>query len=173
MNLSESEILHILKMVEESSFGELRLETDGLKLLVRKKGYVVSCAETELKPLSPVHAENQVQKPVIKDTLAPDDPGKSKKVDVDREGIIAVKASMLGVVYLKPSPDMPPYVEVGSYVKANDTVCLIEIMKVFTAITSGVNGYITEILIETNEMVEYGQPLFLVMPATESSGKKE
>jgi acetyl-CoA carboxylase biotin carboxyl carrier protein len=171
MNLSEIEILHILKMLEESSFGELRLETGDLKLLVRKKGYVASCTGTEPKSLSPVPAEIQVQKPVIKDTLAPDGPDKSKKVDVDREGTIAVRASMLGVVYLRPSPDMPPYVAVGSLVKADDTVCLIEIMKVFTAMKSGVDGYITEILIASNEMVEYGQPLFLVTPATESSRK--
>jgi acetyl-CoA carboxylase biotin carboxyl carrier protein len=94
---------------------------------------------------------------------------KPKHADVDREGIVAIKASMLGIVYRRPSPDMPPYVEVGSYVKADDTVCLIEIMKVFTAIRSDVSGYITDILVETNEMVEYGQPLFLVKPATEPS----
>ena len=76
--------------------------------------------------------------------------------------MVPIKAPLLGTVYRRPSPEASPYVEKGSFVKEDDTVCLIEVMKVFTAVKAGVRGRITEILIEANEMVEYGQPLFMV-----------
>jgi acetyl-CoA carboxylase biotin carboxyl carrier protein len=66
--------------------------------------------------------------------------------------------------YRRSAPESPPYVEVGSHVKADDTVCLIEIMKVFTSVKAGVSGRIAEVLIAENSMVEYGQPLFMIKP---------
>jgi len=68
----------------------------------------------------------------------------------------------LCLLYLSPA-----YIDLGSVVKEDDTVCLIEVMKVFTAVKAGVRGRIKEILVETNDMVEYGQPLFMVEPETD------
>ena len=95
--------------------------------------------------------------------------GKGKRVTAaaQREGLVPIKAPLLGTVYRRPTPDAPPYVEMGSFVKEDDTVCLIEVMKVFSAVKAGVRGRITEVLVETNEMVEYGQPLFMVKPEAE------
>jgi acetyl-CoA carboxylase biotin carboxyl carrier protein len=50
-------------------------------------------------------------------------------------------------------------------VKEEETVCLIEVMKVFTAVKAGIRGHVSQVLIETNDMVEYNQPMFLVKPA--------
>jgi biotin carboxyl carrier protein len=80
--------------------------------------------------------------------------------------MVPIKAPLLGTVYRRPAPEAPPYVELDSFVKEDDTVCLIEVMKVFTAVKAGVRGRITEILVETNQMVEYGQPLFMVKAET-------
>lgn len=171
MTLSEAEILQILKMLEESSFGELRLETGELKLVVRKKGFIPSCAETDPVPVSSAPAQIQIQQPVIQDARTHGDPGAPSRPAADQEGTVPIKAPMLGTVYRRPSPDAPPYVEIGSFVEEDDTVCLIEVMKVFTAVKAGVRGYITEILIETTEMVEYGQPLLMVRPEIESAKK--
>jgi acetyl-CoA carboxylase biotin carboxyl carrier protein len=173
MALTEDEVVQILKMVEQSGFGELRLETADLKLLVRKKGYVVPAAQLDPEPGTPGAVPAAAHEPVIQGPAVPDGSDKPKKQMVSgEEGLVPIKSTMLGTVYLRPSPDAPHYVEVGSYVKKDDTICLIEVMKVFTAVKAGVNGYIAEVLVETNEMVEYGQPLFLVRPAAESGGKK-
>jgi len=169
--LSEAEILQILRMFEESSFGELRLETGELKLVVRKKGCIASGAESNPLPASPVPVESQVPQPVIQDARVKGEADKTKKAAADQEGTVAITSPMLGTVYLRPSPDAPPYVEVGSFVKGGDTLCLIEVMKVFTAVNASVQGHITEILIESNEMVEYGQPLFRVRPEIASARK--
>ena len=173
MTLSEAEILQILGLLEESSFGELRLEMGQLKVVLRKKGCIASGAETNSLPASPVPVENQVPlpQPGIEDARVQGDAGKPKKTAADREGTVAITSPMLGTVYLRPSPDAPPYVEVGSFVKEGDSLCLIEVMKVFTAVNATVRGCITEILVESNEMVEYGQPLFRVRPEIASARK--
>jgi acetyl-CoA carboxylase biotin carboxyl carrier protein len=173
MALTEDEVIQILKMVEQSGFGELRLETADLKLLVRKKGYVVPAAQLDPEPGTSGAFSVAVHEPAKEGVAVPGGSDKPKKQMVsDQEGLVPIRSTMLGTVYLRPSPDAPHYAEVGSYVKKDDTICLIEVMKVFTAVKAGVSGYIAEVLVETNEMVEYGQPLFLVRPAAEPGGKK-
>ena len=78
---------------------------------------------------------------------------------------MAVTASSVGVFYRRPSPDQPPFVQVGSVVAANDPVCLIEVMKMFTGVVAPCAGRIADILIEDATMVEYGQPLMYIEPA--------
>jgi acetyl-CoA carboxylase biotin carboxyl carrier protein len=166
MKLTEDEVIQILKLVEESSFDELHLETGEIKLVVRKKGCgapAVDLGSMAGNPVSP-----NVMAPKEPQTRPPEagQQPKGKKVEtpIHQEGLVPIKAPLLGTVYRRPSPDAPPYVDVDSFVKEDDTVCLIEVMKVFTAVKAGVRGQISEILVETNEMVEYGQPLFTVKP---------
>jgi biotin carboxyl carrier protein len=68
----------------------------------------------------------------------------------------------VGVFYRRPSPDQPPFVQVGSEVAAKDPVCLIEVMKMFTGVVAPCKGRIADILIEDATMVEYGQPLMYI-----------
>jgi acetyl-CoA carboxylase biotin carboxyl carrier protein len=69
---------------------------------------------------------------------------------------------MVGTFYRAPSPDAPPYVDVGDHVKKGDVVCIIEAMKIMNEIESDIKGEITEVLISNEEPVEYNQPLFKV-----------
>jgi len=73
-----------------------------------------------------------------------------------------VKAPMVGTVYLSPSPDANTFVQAGQTVKAGDTLCLIEAMKMFNQIEADKSGTITSILIETGVPVEFNQPLFVI-----------
>ncbi|RIN14946.1 acetyl-CoA carboxylase biotin carboxyl carrier protein, partial [Mammaliicoccus vitulinus] len=75
---------------------------------------------------------------------------------------LTINAPMVGTFYKSPSPDEGPYVQVGSHVDADTTVCILEAMKLFNEIQAEVSGEITEILVEDGQMVEYGQPLFKV-----------
>ena len=72
---------------------------------------------------------------------------------------------MVGTFYASPSPDAPPFVSVGTVVRPDTTVCIIEAMKVFTDIPAGVAGTIAEVLVKNGQPVEFGQPLFRVDPA--------
>ena len=69
---------------------------------------------------------------------------------------------MVGVFYSAPAPDSEPYVSVGSVVKKGDVLCLIEAMKLMNEVTAEKNGMITEICAENGQVVEYGQPLFMI-----------
>lgn len=78
---------------------------------------------------------------------------------------LAIDSPMVGTFYSASAPDAPPFVSVGSSIRADTTVCVIEAMKVFTDIPAGIAGTITEVLVKNGQAVEFGQPLFRVDPA--------
>ena len=80
-------------------------------------------------------------------------------------GTIEIKAQIMGMFYAQPEPGAPPFVTNGAEVKEDTTVCLIEVMKTFNAMTAGMKGVITEICAENAQLVEYGQVLVRVRPA--------
>ena len=77
---------------------------------------------------------------------------------------IVIESPMVGTYYSSSAPDAPPFVSVGSVVHPETIVCIIEAMKVFTDIPAGVSGTIAEILVKNGQAVEFGQPLFRVIP---------
>lgn len=74
----------------------------------------------------------------------------------------AQKSPMVGTFYRAPSPTSPAFVEVGQSVKAGDTLCIIEAMKLMNEIEAEKSGVIKEILVENGQPVEYGEPLFII-----------
>lgn len=74
----------------------------------------------------------------------------------------AVKAPMVGTVYLSPSPGAKTFIEVGQNVKMGDTLCLIEAMKMFNQIEADRSGVVTAILVESGVPVEFNQPLVVI-----------
>lgn len=74
----------------------------------------------------------------------------------------AQKSPMVGTFYRAPSPSSPPFVEVGQSVKAGETLCIIEAMKLMNEIEAEKSGVIKEILVENGQPVEYGEPLFII-----------
>ena len=76
--------------------------------------------------------------------------------------LFKIKSPVSGTFYRAPSPEDPPYVEVGQEVKAGDLVCLVESMKVFTEVTAERSGIIRKILVENEDPVRACQPLFEV-----------
>lgn len=73
-----------------------------------------------------------------------------------------VKSPMVGTAYLRPAPESPPFVDVGSSVKAGDKILLVEAMKTFNEIIAPKGGTVTQILVADGQPVEYGQALFVI-----------
>jgi acetyl-CoA carboxylase biotin carboxyl carrier protein len=71
---------------------------------------------------------------------------------------------MVGTFYRAPAPGEPLFVEVGDRVKAGQSVCIIEAMKLMNEIEAEVSGQVMEILVQNGEPVEYGQPLMRINP---------
>ncbi|HSH25503.1 MAG TPA: acetyl-CoA carboxylase biotin carboxyl carrier protein, partial [Massilibacterium sp.] len=89
---------------------------------------------------------------------------KAASANVDDPTLVKIKSPMVGTFYSQPSPDQPAYVKVGDKVDEESVVCIVEAMKLFNEIEAEVKGEIVEVLVENEELVEYGQPLFLVKP---------
>lgn len=80
-------------------------------------------------------------------------------------GMVTVRAPNLGTFYRAPKPGAPSYVEVGQAIDADTEVCLIEVMKLFTPVKSGVKGTVRQIVVNDGTMVEYEQILVIIEPA--------
>lgn len=87
---------------------------------------------------------------------------KTSKHSISEEDnkITQIKSPMVGTVYLQPEPGKQRYVRLDSEVKIGDVVCIIEAMKMMTEVKSNVNGVISKILVEDEDLVEFDQPLF-------------
>ena len=81
------------------------------------------------------------------------------------DGATVVRAPYLGTFYRSPKPGAEPYVELGATVTADSELCLVEVMKLFTAVRAGVAGKISEVLASDGELVAAGQPLFVILAA--------
>jgi len=89
------------------------------------------------------------------------------------ENVVYIKSPLVGVFYRAPSPESPPFVEVGTVVRKGDTLCIVEAMKVMNEIKSDYDGSVSEILVENAKPVEYGQVLFVVnlsSPSPDAAG---
>ena len=83
---------------------------------------------------------------------------------MDLEGLVPIKANVTSVFYRRPSPEEPPFVEVGDEVQEDTVVCLLEVMKCFRQVMAETRGHIVKICAESNSLVEEGSVLFLIHP---------
>ena len=86
----------------------------------------------------------------------------SAATGANEEGIVYVTSPLVGTFYRSPTPDAPPFVDVGSRIRAGQRLCIVEAMKLMNEIEAEVEGTILEILVENGKPVEYGQKLFRV-----------
>jgi acetyl-CoA carboxylase biotin carboxyl carrier protein len=156
VELSHEDVKKILEIIDAAEhLQELELVYGGFRLHVRR-GDAGAVAPTEERVASPAAPE----------PTAPSKPQASPpKLAVEpalAEGEIAIRAPMLGTFYRSPAPGQPSFVEIGKRVQADDTVCLIEVMKLFSSIKAGVDGVVTRILVENGTMVEFNQMLIVI-----------
>jgi acetyl-CoA carboxylase biotin carboxyl carrier protein len=188
-DLSQNEVERILDIVDRLNDIEVRLEVGDMKLHVRKFGdaslagafapSASASATTSFAPAQPAvqtPAQAPAQTPAQATTQAPAAQRTQPQAaaaqaakpaaasSASQAGLVEVRAPMLGRFYRASSPSEPAYVEVGSTVRAEDTVCMIEVMKLFNTVPAGVNGTIVEIVAENGQMVEHDAVLFRVRP---------
>jgi acetyl-CoA carboxylase biotin carboxyl carrier protein len=160
MELTDDDVLEILKLFEQSKFDFLHLEHGDRKITISKPGYVPPAAGVVAPSTAPGHFPTPPSAP----TTGPDTKAaRSEPVAID-EGLVAIPAPIVGKFYSAPSPNDPPFVTIGDRVTVDATLGLIEVMKVFTSIKSTVTGVVERILVSNGTAVEYGQALFLIRP---------
>ena len=156
MELSEDDVLHILKLIDESQFDYFQLEVGDLKITVSKG---------EPIPIAAAAAPAAVTAPKPAHAAAPAAKPETPKATPIPPGMAPITAPILGTFYVAPEPGAPPFVKVGETITEDTTVGLIEVMKVFNSVRSGVKGVVTELVVQNGQFVEHGQTLFLVKPA--------
>lgn len=163
MNLSE--IQDLIKFVAKSGVTEVEIEEKDFKITIKTEDRKARREEQTIYVQQPMMQQlPQVQQPQVAPAALPAPPAAvTPPAPVDN--YITVKSPMIGTFYRSPSPDKPVFFEVGDSIKAGDTVCIIEAMKLFNEIESEVSGRIVKVLVDDASPVEYDQPLFLVDPA--------
>jgi acetyl-CoA carboxylase biotin carboxyl carrier protein len=162
MELSEDDVLHILKLIDESKFDYFQLEVGELKITVSKGDPIpLAGAAPQSNAPSPVPA---AAKPALAPAPAPAAPAPAAKPAAIPEGMVAITAPILGTFYVAPEPGAPPFVKVGQQITEDTTAGLIEVMKVFNSVRAGVSGTIIEVVAQNGQFVEFGQTLFIVKP---------
>jgi len=158
MELSEDDVLHILKLIDESKFDYFQLEVGELKITVSKGDPIPIAGATQpaAGSVSPSPA------PAPKAAAAA--PAPSVKPAVIPEGMLSITAPLLGTFYIAPEPGAPPFVKVGQQITEDTTVGLIEVMKVFNSVRAVVKGTIVEVVAQNGQFVEFGQALYIVKP---------
>lgn len=166
MELTESDVLEILKLFEQSKFDYLHLEEGGRKITVSKTGFTPSSMSAASPPLpaAPHRAANESQPPALeRKQPTPALPSAPADLALD-PGLVSVAAPMVGTFYAAPSPSDPPFVQLGERVAPGGALGLVEVMKVFTSVIANVAGVVERILVANGQSVEQGQILFLIRP---------
>jgi len=163
MELTEDDVLEILKLFEQSKFDFLQLEQGERKITVSKGGYGPAGADAVRAAVSLATSAAVAAASAPVSAPAPQ-PAATPALSSIPDGLVTVTAPMVGKFYAAPAPSDPPYVAVGSKVAVGATVGLIEVMKVFASIKTETAGVIERILVLNGEFVEFGQPLFLLRP---------
>lgn len=165
-------IQELIKTVSDSQITCFEIETEGIRIKIEKKEAQVV---VERSPANATHIENINQDPKARENIEmqevyaaniENDTSKiTKKVvnTVPDENIFIVKSPIVGTMYTSPSAEAKNFVKAGSIVKAGDTLCILEAMKLMNEIESEVDGEILEVLVSNEDMVEYGQPLFKII----------
>ncbi len=162
MELSEDDVLHILKLIDESKFDYFQLEVGELKITVSKGDPIpiASAAQPAPASVAPSPAPAAAKPAPVASAPAAQ---AAKPVTVP-EGMLPITAPLLGTFYVAPEPGAPPFVKVGQQITEDTTVGLIEVMKVFNSVRSTVKGTIVELVVQNGQFVEFGQTLFIVKP---------
>ncbi len=143
------EIRNLIELLQNSDITELQIEKEGSKLKIKREKYFPS-----------YDAAPSVVKPVVEE-IKP-----IKESAVQEQKYTSITSPIVGIFHRAPSPEAPPFVEVGSSVKKGQVLCIIEAMKLMNEIESDTDGTVLQILIENGHSVEYGQPLFRIEPAS-------
>ncbi len=140
-------IRELTKLLDETGLTEIEIEQDGQRVRVARNAAVAPTTVISAPRVTPT------QLPVGESASAPLDPSKHPGV---------VVSPIVGTAYVAPEPGAKPFIEVGSKVKAGDTLLIVEAMKTMNQIPAPRAGTVSQILFEDGQPVEFGEPLVII-----------
>lgn len=146
-----NELKELMTMIEQSSIDVLKLEKKDFKLYYQKENSANLGIDFEEE-----HSQGIIAN--TKETRSKAERASS----VNDEVFHQIKSTMIGAFYACPNFDSEPFVQIGSIIKKNQPICILEAMKLLNEVQSDVDGEIVEILVKDGDIIEFGQPLFAV-----------
>ena len=145
----------LLDIFEASGLSEIEIEEAGTRIRLKK-------GAPEQPYCPPAYT---VAPPRLEAAVPPGGaPGAPHEPAAPDDELITIDSPMVGVFYAAPAPDKPPFVKPGDAVQEQQTVCIVEAMKLMNEVTAQFPARIVKVLVEHGEPVEFGQPLFAVEP---------
>ncbi len=143
------EIKDMITLMNENSLTELEIEKEGVRIRLKKGPGGIERMVEYHPPVNPAATHKA-------------EPAQAEK---PAKNTVDIKAPMVGTFYRAPSPEAPPYVNIGDTIEAGQVICIIEAMKLMNEIKAEVRGKIVDIQVDNAEPVEFGQTLFVIDPA--------
>ncbi len=149
-------IIELIHTVSESNLTQFTMEEGNLKISMK--------TDKQTKVIAAPQAVAAVPAAVVTETVQTSVPAQENTQQVQEETLDGnvVKSPLVGTFYNAPSPDAEPYVKVGHTVKKGQVLAIVEAMKLMNEIESEFDGTVEKILVSNEEVVEYGQPLFVI-----------
>lgn len=137
------EILKLIDLLEERNLSAFELEIEGFKIKISRGQPPTIVSESPASPSPPADVRESTE---------------------SKNDLHYISSPMVGTFYRAPDPSSPPFVEIGESVQKNQTLCLIEAMKLMNEIESDIDGVLEEIYVQNGKPVEYGKNLFAIKP---------
>ncbi|HJC10148.1 MAG TPA: acetyl-CoA carboxylase biotin carboxyl carrier protein [Candidatus Blautia merdigallinarum] len=149
-------IIELIHTVSESNLTQFTMEEGNLKISMK--------TDKQTKIVAAPQAVAAVPAAVVTETVQAAVPSQENAQQTQEETLDGniVKSPLVGTFYNAPSPDAEPYVKVGDTVKKGQVLAIVEAMKLMNEIESEFDGTVEKVLVSNEEVVEYGQPLFVI-----------
>lgn len=151
------EIRELIRLLDETGLSEINVELDDMKLHLKKPDGTTEIGYTTVAPAPVAAAPAPVAQPEPSQA-----PAVAPEPQAKDDGLHVIVSPMVGTFYRSPSPDAPPFTDVGAKVNDKTVVCIVEAMKLMNEIEAEVSGEVVEVLVQNGQLVEYGQPLFKI-----------
>lgn len=162
--MNANDIKELILTIDKTSIEKVEIEKSDIKIMITKKA--VSEVSNAVNPAIHDLEEKSIGTKTInvsnEDFTSKTNNEDHNKSAVNDENIYTVKSPIVGTFYKAPSPDAPDFAKLGDKVEKGQTLCIIEAMKIMNEIESEVAGEVVEILVNDEDIVEYGQPLMRI-----------
>jgi acetyl-CoA carboxylase biotin carboxyl carrier protein len=159
--LSKEDIRSLIRIFDDSDWQEMKIRIGDFRLTLSKSSPPVLSLSERMPPSheSPVSPASSAPTMLAK---SPESEDLKNDNNLPQRGQQIIGAPHLGTFWSRPKPDAPSFIKVGDIVHPESTVCVLEVMKLFTQVKAGVNGRIVKICATDGSMVEHETPLFIV-----------
>jgi len=153
-------IQELIKTINESGLYSLEIDSDGTRIKMSKGPEQMIIGNVPAITQAAITVQDQLEPVVIAETIKSKSPEKVEALE--DKSLHIVKSPIVGTFYASASPEKPNFASVGTLVKKGSVLCILEAMKLMNEIESDVDGEVVEVLVKSEDMVEYGQSLFKI-----------